>query len=129
MLARNTCVVAGALWPQERDIEARSRNHYSRGKAIRICVRASVPRRVGESMCVRHTLLSFVASLAAPYYCTLSHKRNDFRKKLMEHKMRFLTLSLQLLSKTFLILRRIQRDIDINAKTSSRKVPVSLVRI
>ena len=34
---------------------------------------------------------------------------------------------IQLLSKIFLILRRIQRDIVINVKTSSFKVPVILV--
>jgi hypothetical protein len=33
------------------------------------------------------------------------------------------------LSKTFLILRRIQRDITTNTLTSSRKLPVILVRI
>jgi hypothetical protein len=37
--------------------------------------------------------------------------------------------SLQLLSETFFIVRRIKRDIVINVKTSSRKVPVILVRV
>jgi hypothetical protein len=37
------------------------------------------------------------------------------------------SFSLQLLSKTFFILRRIQRDIAINVKTSSCKVPVIIV--
>jgi hypothetical protein len=40
-----------------------------------------------------------------------------FGKKVTEHKMCVL-VSLQLLFETFLILRRIQRDITINVKTS-----------
>ena len=48
----------------------------------------------------------------------LCHKRHDYRKKAIEHKMCVL-ISLQLMSKTFLILRIIQRDIVINVKTSS----------
>ena len=51
--------------------------------------------------------------LAPPHFLTLSHKEDDFRKKI---------------SKTFLILGRIQLDIVINVKTSSCKVPIILVR-
>jgi hypothetical protein len=36
---------------------------------------------------VRMPWLSFVASLAPPYFLTLFHKRHDFRKKVVEHKM------------------------------------------
>ena len=50
-----------------------------------------------------------------------SHKRRDFRKKFLEIKCVF-RFSLQLLSKTFLILRRIRRDIAINVETSSHTV-------
>jgi hypothetical protein len=50
-----------------------------------------------------------------------------FGKKLLNIKCAF-WFSLQLLSETFLILRRIQRDIIINVHRSSRKVPVILVR-
>jgi hypothetical protein len=48
-------------------------------------------------------------------------------KKLLKLKCVF-CFSLQLLSKTFLTLTRIQQDIVINVKTSSCKVPVILVR-
>jgi hypothetical protein len=46
-----------------------------------------------------------------------------FEKKVLNIKCVFL-FSLQLLANTFLILKRIQRDIVINVKTSSCKVPV-----
>jgi hypothetical protein len=95
--------------------------------------------------CVRVCSLSYPASKAnAPYYIvicglsgstvffsTLSHKRDNFRVggrgrgNFIQHK-RVFWFSLQLLSKTFAILRRIQRDI-INVKTSSCKVPFILV--
>jgi hypothetical protein len=48
-------------------------------------------------------------------------------KKVIEHKTVF-RFSLQLLSETFLILIRTQRDIIINVHRSSCKVPVILVR-
>jgi hypothetical protein len=43
------------------------------------------------------------------FFFTLSHKRHDFRKKLSNIKSLF-RFSLQLLSETFLILRRNDRD-------------------
>jgi hypothetical protein len=72
-------------------------------------------------------ILSSVACLAVPYFSTLSHKRHDFRKKVIEHKMCVLTFS-TILSETLLILRRIQRDIIINIHRSSCTLPVILVR-
>ena len=65
---------------------------------------------------VRHILLSFVASLAQPYFSTLSHKRHDFREKVTEHKICVL-ISSTTLSKTFLNLRRSQRHIVMNVKS------------
>ena len=66
-----------------------------------------------------HLLVCFVL----PYFPTFSHIRYDFwKKKVAEHKM--CVLSLRIWSKTFLILKRIQRDIVINVKMSSCKVPV-----
>ena len=52
--------------------------------------------------------------------------RAIFGKMLLSIKYVF-SFSLQYLSEIFLIIRRIQRDIVIKVKTSSRKVPVILV--
>jgi hypothetical protein len=72
-------------------------------------------------------ILSSVASLALPYFSTLSHKRHELqKKKVIEHKLCVLIFFTNL-SKTFLILRRIQRDITTNVRSSLCKVPVILV--
>ena len=60
-------------------------------------------------------------------FSTLSHKWHDFRKNVTEPKMCVL-IFYATLSETFLILRRTQRDIITNARRSSRKVQVILVR-
>ena len=52
---------------------------------------------------------SYGACTALPHFYVLSHKWHDFWKKVIEHKMLALIFS-QLLSETFLILRRTQRD-------------------
>jgi hypothetical protein len=82
-----------------------------------------------------HIILSSVACLPStilychlwpvcplPYFSALSNKWDNFRDNFIEHKIRF-WISLQHLSKTFLILRRTERDIIINAHRSSHKVP------
>ena len=60
-------------------------------------------------------------------FFTVSHKRHVFRKKHIEHKIFVLIFSTNL-SETFLTLRGIERDMIINARLSTCKVPVILVR-
>jgi hypothetical protein len=110
-----------------RSIKARSHNHCCCGKATSIayseCVSVALVTQHTKSMC--HMILSSVACLDLPYFSTLSHKQHIFRKNLLN----MFLFSLQLLSATFLILRRIQQDIIINVQRSSCKVPVILVTI
>jgi len=76
---------------------------------------------------LRRITLSSVACLAVPHTLPSSHKRHGFQKNVIEHTKTVL-LSLQLLSETFIILKRIQRDIFIRAQTSLRKVSAILLR-
>jgi hypothetical protein len=65
------------------NIEARSRNHVCRGKAIGItyseCV--SVCLVIQHVVRMRFIILSAGACPALTYFFTLSHKRHHFRKK------------------------------------------------
>ena len=64
-----------------------------------------------------------LACLAVINFSTLYHKRHDFLKKYIKHKMCVLIFSTNL-SKSFFILRIIQRDGTINVHRSSLKVLV-----
>ena len=79
------------------------------------------------AMRMRHTILPSVACLDIPNFFPLSHKKQDFQKSVIEHKMRFDFLYNFQITKTFFILRRTRRDI-IDSHRFSCKVPVILVR-
>jgi len=62
---------------------------------------------------MRRIILPSVACMALQYFSTLFKKYMIFGKKVFEHEMCFFPLQHQ--SETFLILRRIQRDVITNA--------------
>jgi len=73
---------------------------------------------------MRRIILSSVACLSVPSFSVLSHKRYGFQeKKIIKHEMYVLIFSATF--ETFLILRRIQRDMRV--RRSSYKVLVTLV--
>ena len=89
--------------------------------------RVHVALLIQHSKRMRHTVLSIVASLAPPYFRHYLINGTIFVKKLLNIKCVIL-FSLQDLFETFLIITRIYRDIVINVKMSSCKVPVTLAR-
>jgi hypothetical protein len=69
--------------------------HCCSGKAVSIkhyeCV--AIALVIKHAMRMRHIILH-VASVVRPYFSTLCHKRNEFRKKkITEHKMCFFIFS------------------------------------
>jgi hypothetical protein len=75
-----------------------------------------------SSMQFAGTELSSVSCSTLQYFSTLSHKRHGFRKKLLNTKCVF-WFSLQLLSETFLILRKTDRDMNQSVCWSSTHPP------
>jgi len=93
------------------NIQASSLNHFCTRKVKIItyseCV--FVALFIQHAMHMQNIILSPVTYPALPYFFRLSHKRHDFREKSHWTKHVF-WFSIQLLSETFLILGRIQRD-------------------
>jgi len=83
----------------------------------------SVALIIQHAKCMNPVILWSVACPSVTYFSTLSHKNTIFGKKVTEHKMCVLVFS-----ETFLIARRIQHDIVINALTYSCKVIFILFR-
>ena len=75
---------------------------------------------------MRRIILSSVAYLVPPYFCTLSHNDIVFakkKKKKVSNTTYLFWFSLKLLPETFLILRRTLCNIVINVKMSWNKYP------
>jgi hypothetical protein len=77
---------------------------------------------------LRSIMLSSVVCLALPYFSTLPHKRHDYPKKVLKHKM-CVSIFSTTLSKAFLILRSIQRDTLIKVRRSVCQVPAILIAL
>jgi len=67
-------------------------------------------------------ILSSVVCPVLQYFSTLSHKRHDFRKKDVEHKM-CVSIFCIISCETFFILRRTEREITRNVYWSAGKLP------
>ena len=63
-------------------VTVESKKYY----VCRMCV--SVALGIQHEKRMRRILLPSVTCVVVPQLATLSHKRHDFRKKLIEHKMR-----------------------------------------
>jgi len=112
----------------QRNIEARPRNHRCCGKTIIITYSESISvvsvmqhaKRIGR-------IMSSVACPALHYFFTVSHKRHVVREKVLLNIQRVFWFSLQLSCEKFLILRRIQREANINVYKSQVKYHLFLL--
>jgi hypothetical protein len=67
------------------------------GGSASACACVYVAFLIQHETLMRHTMASFVDSLAVSYFSTLSHKEHDFqqkKKKMKEHKMCVLIISI-----------------------------------
>jgi len=111
---------------RKHNIEARSRNHccHQRTKSITYSV-ALVIQHVKP---MPHIILHLWPDRLYHIFPHYLNNGTIFEKKI-QHKMCVFCFSLQLLSETFFILRRFQRDIFVNMHGSSRTMPFILVRV
>ena len=65
---------------------------------VRACARAALLIQHATRM---RRIALFVASLAPQYFSTLSHKRHDFRKKVIKHKICVFIFSITLIGNIF----------------------------
>jgi hypothetical protein len=68
-------------------------NHCCSGDAISIAYSECVSVALGIQQAMRMRQLSSVAFPTLLYFSTLSHKRHDFREKVIEYKMCVLIVS------------------------------------
>jgi hypothetical protein len=80
------------------------------------CAYVHVALLIRHATRMRHIVTSLVVPRSPLYFSTLSHKRCDFREKVIEHKMCVLIFSTNLY-KTFLILEELR---EISSKMSKR---------
>jgi hypothetical protein len=76
------------LWLVHETVVAVKKQYY-----IFLCVCVSLAVVIRHKKRMRRLLLSFVASLAPPYFSTLFHKRHNFRNQVAEHKTFILIFS------------------------------------
>jgi hypothetical protein len=91
-----------------------------------VCVCSlSYPARKAHAPC----FIALCGLLAVPYFFTFPRKQHDFQGKEKLQNLYFVFwFSLHIFFKTFLIVKRIQLDINVNVHGSSCKVPVIFVR-
>jgi hypothetical protein len=92
IFSKESCTEQARQLMYKPNIETRSRNHNCRGKAITITYseRVSVALSTQHAKRMRPIIFLFVTCLDLPYFPSLSNKWHDWRKKVMEHKLRVL---------------------------------------
>ena len=123
------CQMISAFSPRGSDTAnvVRSCNHCCCGKAINITYSECVFVALGTEHAMHMRHIAICGLTHSTVFSTLSHKRNDLPKNVVEHKLCVFTSSTTL-SETFFILRRFERAVISAVWRSSCKVFVILVR-